>query len=220
MSTSFNPNIPSNDDSVYDAYFSFFRNMEAINNLIGIDHIDGTANNYRGMHRKITFPVYSSPGELKGKMGSLYTEWDRDAYTYTDAPRLKFANANGNWEVLLDKKHYKVEKELTLSDKFEGGGYVQLPRGFVIQWYRGHAKKGEPPKKYPLPKELARIYFAYVFHCKSKTTLDFEQDDDSRKLNGLNWSVGTIFFAVENPFTNTDLNFQLLVLGIAPNKDI
>lgn len=217
MSTEFNPNVPSNNDSVYDAYFSFAKNMEAINNLLGIDHFNGTEQNYRGMHRSITFPSTITPQNVRGSMGVLFTDTDNNNPT-SSAPILKFANSNGSWEVLLKNNQYKDQlEEPELRDQFTGQGFVQLPNGFTILWARGPSISGTTGK-FLLPVPLKRIFFANVFHCKQYNTRTFAQDDKSRSLNGLNWEVGLRHFVVTNPFSNTDLNFQLIALGlIQPN---
>lgn len=55
MSTSFDPNIPADTDTVYDAYFSFRRNMLSLNNLIQQDHVSGTEAGLHGRHKQVTF---------------------------------------------------------------------------------------------------------------------------------------------------------------------
>lgn len=121
MSTSFDPNIPSDTDTVYDAYFSFRKNMLALNNIFQKDHIAGTEQGLHGRHKQITF-VY--PSNMNSVSGVL---------TAGGARQLLY---DGN-RVSLDLD-WTATKPPSAADGSPAGndtsGGVIFPNGFGMKW--------------------------------------------------------------------------------------
>lgn len=122
MSTSFNPNIPADTDTVYDAYFSFRSNMLGLNNLIGVDHVDGTDANsaQHGMHKKVSFV-----NQNKNKViGTLSVDE-------------KTENLMLGSSVVALLNFWKMQSfSLNPLDGLRGeNGYLSLPNGLKFIWF-------------------------------------------------------------------------------------
>lgn len=118
MSTSFNPALPSDQDSVYDAYLGFRKNMIAINNLLDIDHYNGTAQNYRGMHKWVTIPErLAQAPSVQGSGAVIF------ATTLGNETRLKYVTSQGVKDIItevptsLDTKYLSDASQQDLASK-------------------------------------------------------------------------------------------------------
>lgn len=221
MSTEFNPNIPSNDDTVYDAYFSFHKNMEALNNLIGVDHFNGSALSNRGMHRAITFPEpLDSQPAVQGTMGVLYTGQDSTDPTSL-APVLKYTNAKGTWEIPLgaasggggsSSTAQQSFEETVNPNLFEGKGFLVFPNKFGIFWARGVLNAGQTVSG-KFDKEIRRVFFAQVVSTQGRNIARFTQTEDT-KDKFLSWEIVGNGFRVSNAYKTWSLNYQILVIGL------
>lgn len=231
MSTQFNPNIPTNDDTVYDAYFSFHKNMEAINNLIGVDHVNGSALQNRGMHRAVTFsePLDTVP-QIQGNMGMLYTS-TQSKDPSTNAPILKFTNREGTWEIPFGQgessggggggnptpqpppSSYEQDFEETGNPNlFAGRGYVLFPNKLLICWARGTLSPGGSTAGV-FQKEMRRLFFA------TNTTGDggnsFGSNSVAKEKLTLLWNVSRQGYSVQNRYKTWTLNFIILAIGVS-----
>lgn len=159
MSTSFNPGIPTDQDSVYDAYWAFRKNVESFNNLINVDHYNGTSQSNHGTHRRISFPqTMADPTRPSGLASTLYTR------TKGGVASLVFANSAGNWEIPLQIAFPEI---LQVSDNTIGlpshtspqAGYVTFKGKFMIGWVRCVV----PPRK--TEKCTFSLTFNKIFSC-------------------------------------------------------
>lgn len=231
MSTQFNPNIPTNDDTVYDAYFSFHKNMEAINNLLGVDHVNGSALQNRGMHRAVTFsePMDSVP-QIQGNMAMLYTS-TQSADPNSNAPILKFTNRAGTWEIPLGTSSGgggtggggtptpqppPSSYEQDFEDRgnpnvFEGSGFLMFPNKFMISWARGGLSPGSTANG-SFKKEMRRVFFATVTTSSGGNSFGL---NENAKEKVLSWSISRQGYYVKNGYKTWNLNFQVLAVGLA-----
>lgn len=237
MSTDFNPNIPTDKDTVYDAYFSFQKNMQALNNVIGIDHFSGTALQNRGMHKTITLPdPLDADPKPQGNMVVLYTS-TQSADPTSNAPVLKFANRNGSWQIPLGvdtgggsgggsgggvspnpqpTPSYDQDFETSANpNDLAGTGYLTFPNKFTIFWSRGYLG---PQMSYSgsYPKEFRRIFIGYVFSNAIRAgNFSFDESETSKE-KFLTWSLSRQGYNVRNAYKTqgNTLSFQVLVLGV------
>lgn len=225
MSTEFNPSIPTNDDTVYDAYFSFHKNMEAINNLLGVDHVNGTALQNRGMHRAVTFsePMDTVP-QVQGNLGMLYTS-TQSADPNSNAPILKYTNRNGTWEIPFGANSggggpnpqpppssYDQDFEETGNPNvFEGTGYVIFPNKFMVVWARGGLTPGASVGK-SFKKEMKRVFFGTVTTSSPGATINLQENVKDKFLS---WNVSRQGYYVKNGYKTWSLNFQVFAVGVA-----
>lgn len=237
MSTDFNPNIPTDKDTVYDAYFSFQKNMQALNNVLGIDHYNGTALQNRGMHKIITLPEpQDTDPKPQGNMVVLYTS-TQSADPTSNAPVLKFANRNGSWQIPLGVSEpgggssgggsgggstpqptpsYDQDFETNANpNEAAGTGYLTFPNKFTIFWSRGHLG---PQTSYngSFPKEFRRLFFGYVFSHAVRAGGFYFDETDTSKDKFLTWSLSRQGYNVRNVYKTqgNTLSFQVLVFGV------
>lgn len=235
MSTIFNPNIPSNDDSVYDAYFSFHTNMQAINNLVGVDHFPGTATQHRGYHKQITIPeALDAPPKPTGNIGIIYTG-PSTTTTTSNAPVLKFANKDGDWEIPLGAQSQpgpgptpQPQPEFEgpeFSDTNQGGqkwiGYCKFKNKFAVMWWRtvvgrawGNipAEFGESGTVYPLPFQT--IFYANVEYGNAPSGYFQFERSDTQNMIPPNFQITTTNARILNRNKTQNLSASLLVIGI------
>lgn len=140
MSTSFNPNIPADTDTVYDAYFSFRSNMLGLNNLIGVDHVDGTDANsaQHGMHKQVTFATTKQGTKEK-------------VLTLDDKNHLVFDSRKFIYEDMFKSDHIYETTNINDTDSLKMG-YLFLPY-LRIYWLIKILRKGEK-KKFTLATSL------------------------------------------------------------------
>lgn len=119
MSTSFDPNIPADTDTVYDAYFSFRRNMLSLNNLIQQDHVSGTEAGLHGRHKQVTF--VSQDG--KNVAGLLKVVGSVLSFNQAKV------NTDSDWKFVPMIQ----PPDDQLSSGSEKGGLI-MPCGFAMKW--------------------------------------------------------------------------------------
>lgn len=219
-STIFNPNIPTNDDSVYDAYFSFHNNMEAINNLIGIDHFSGTAAQFRGQHRQVSFAeALDADPQPTGDLAILFTR-PSNSNTKSNAPILKFANRDGIWEIPLGAQQAPAPDPSpptpqptptpTTGPEFNDGGtsgYVKFANKFGMVWVRGYmASKGAFSASYPIA--FSRIFFGGVSYGTSSFSMG-----DTKRMIPPNYSIGNSSANATNRNETQGQSIQFLIIG-------
>lgn len=228
MSDQFDPNIPKNDDTVYDAYFSFTKNMEAVNNVVGVDHFSGTAPQNRGFHKAVTFaePLNTIP-QMQGNMSILYTSTE-SADPKVNYPVLKFTNRSGTWEIPFGaasggggpspqpdygyKQSFEPGRNPGL---FEGMGYVVFPNKFAVVWARGYL----PPlanhaKAVPVPLKqifIANVFTTYLDSAGSQGNFGQTMRDKDNKW--LDWAISSTQINVFNKYQTYHLKYQALILG-------
>lgn len=203
MSTLFNPNIPSNDDSVYDAYFSFHNNMLAINNLLDVDHISGTAPQYRGHHKQVTFvsPLDASP-KPTDTLGVLYTGSSTKNPT-SNAPVLKYANKDGDWEIPLGDTPGSGDSQYQGPPFYDyvkpglgmgGWGYFRFGNKLAVIWVRdrvaiaGKDFPGETICYFPL--KFKRVFCSMINYGTSPSSQTFPHiRDDKENMIPPNYNI-------------------------------
>lgn len=219
MSTSFNPAIPSDKDSVYDAYFSFHRNMESINNLLDVDHFNGSSAQFHGMHRAINFPEpLAAAPTIQGNMGVLYTS-TQSANPNSNAPILKYANREGIWELAFGAAsggggggtYDQDYEESENPNVFDGSGYVIFPNKFMIVWARGHLKAGTNVGK-SFKKEMKKVFFGTVTTSSKGVTINLQEDAKDKFLS---WDISRQGYFVKNGYKTWNLNYQVFAVGVA-----
>lgn len=234
MSTIFNPNIPTNEDTVYNAYFAFHSNMVSINNLIDVDHFAGTAPQFRGNHKQVTFPepLDANP-QPSGSIGFLYTG-PSTAPGSSGAPILKYANRDGVWEIPLGKpstrqrpKQEADPRALELPTQgpvfrdmgggtTSGQGYARFDNHMAMVWFRTTLPKagkgGEPSSwasiRFAYPLKFKTLFFATVNHGTS----GFDRMDMGHVLPP-NYTINIDGATVYNRNEDQSQSIQVLVIG-------
>lgn len=221
MSTSFNPAIPSDKDTVYDAYFSFHRNMESINNLLDVDHYNGSSAQFHGMHRLINFPEpLSAPPTVQGNAGAIYTGASSISGG-SNAPVLYYTNREGRWEIPLFASNpgggggsgsgrFNLESG-SYPHILTGSGFYIFESKFAVCWMRevcySNRKRTEV-----FPVKFDRLFFVTLETTESKNLLFSFKDTSGSNNNPLLWEATTKEITIQNK-TKTDYSFQVVALG-------
>lgn len=218
MSTSFNPSIPSDKDTVYDAYFSFHRNMESINNLLDVDHYNGTSAQFHGMHRMINFPEpLATTPSVQGNAGVLYTGTTSVSGS-SNAPVIFFANREGRWEIPLFShqpgggggNRFNLEESI-LPEEAKGSGYYIFDSKFTVCWIREVVYKNQT-KTEVFPVNFARLFFITVETTESKNLKFSFKKTSGSYSNPLLWEATKNEVKITNK-TKSDCSFQIIALG-------
>lgn len=165
MSTAFNPQIPTDQDSVYDAYFAFRQNMESINNLINVDHFNGSSPAFHGNHRRVNLPEpLDTDPKPTGDLGVLYTKVENGV------ARLKFANKTNHWLIPLGEQPGGgggggaqsdgpsfIDPITGLTQSGDATGHAIFPNKFCMVWFR-FALEGNATHYENFPIPMKRIF--------------------------------------------------------------
>lgn len=219
MSTSFNPAIPSDKDTVYDAYFSFHRNMESINNLLDVDHYNGSSAQFHGMHRMINIPEpVAAPPTVQGNAGVIYTSTSSVSGA-SNAPVLFYTNRDGRWEIPMfltepgggsSGGRFNLEVGMP-SNELKGSGYYIFDSKFAVCWIRGIAFANKSRTEV-FPVDFDRLFFVTLETTESKNLYFSFKDTSGSNSNPLLWEAVTKEIKITNK-TKTDYSFQVIALG-------
>lgn len=208
MSTSFDPNIPADTDTVYDAYFSFRKNMLSLNNIFQKDHVSGTEQGLQGRHKQITFV---SPSNINSQSGVL---------TATGARQLLFDGARVSLDT--DWKFTKppsVDGNILIKGVDYSGGVI-YPNNFGMKWIVGSMKK---KSSVDVNIQVKDIEIEPIFALCTLTSLEspteaftFNFVNFFEKLDSLNYEYRFDFRRNICTITNSmqrSVGFQIIIIG-------
>lgn len=233
MSTSFNPQAPTDNDSVYDAYFAFKQNLVSVHNLINVDHYNGSNPNFHGNHRLINIPKpLDNDPQPTDDLGVIYTKKE-DGKT-----KLKFANSSASWVIALGdqqggggggedggedpKPTPPAEFEgpsYTDSNTPSGSGHMRFSNGFAMVWIRGTIStddKGRDPgnpETFQYPFTFQFLYFVDVVYGDSSGGNFIFSRKHAREQKPANFQAGTSSITIYNPNQTWGMSVQALIIG-------
>lgn len=207
MSTSFDPNIPADTDTVYDAYFSFRKNMLALNNIFQKDHVSGTEQGLQGRHKQITFV---SPNNINAQSGVLTASGAR--YLLFNGERVSL---DSDWKFT---KPPEVDHVVLTSGVDYSGGVI-YPNNFGMKWIVGTLKKKSSADVNIQVKdiELNPIFaLCTLTNLDTKSGFTFNFLNFFEKLDYINYEYEFDFKAnickVSN-FMQRPVGFQIIIIG-------
>lgn len=232
MSTSFNPQTPTDNDSVYDAYFAFKQNLVSVHNLINVDHYNGSNPNFHGNHRLVNLPKpLDNDPQPTDDLGVIYTKKE-DGKT-----KLKFATSAASWVIALgdqqggdgggeENPQPKPPAEFdgpsyTDDNNTSGSGHMRFSNGFAMVWIRGtilSADKGKDPgnkETFKYPFEFERLYFVDVNYGDMSGNFFIFQRMNAREQKPPNFSAGKTQIDIYNPNQSWNMSVQALIIGKA-----
>jgi len=119
----YDPLIPQANDLISQSQADILNNFGELNTIFNNDHYtwDYSTSAYRGLHRKITFPLaLGSDPALAGMAGYLFLK--NDPNDASARPQVYYKN---------------ITETLQVTNRFHSAvsdGYIQLPGGIILMW--------------------------------------------------------------------------------------
>lgn len=242
MSTSFNPQTPSDSDSVYDAYFAFRQNMIAIHNLLNVDHFNGSNPNFHGNHRLVNLPTPQDTDPTPtGDIGVLYTKKEEGK------TKLKFANADANWIIALGEQtgttpnpdpqpptpqpdtqfqgpsFMDPSAQGAGASSGSGTGYARFANKFCILWARSWVPKksggtvNEVLVNYPDNLRFSRVFSAHFGYGQDQNVINQMYERTSKRVLPPGYTVGTSGVYLQNNNETHSIFMWVTIIGELQN---
>lgn len=191
----YNSAIPQSTDQLSQSQGQLLANFQAIQTLIGVDHINFNAVN-QGMHNVVEFP---SPTTFGGTVGAIIALYAKTS-SYTSNPVLAFQKQAGGSVVEM------TEGALTTN------GWSFLPSGLLLKWGQSTGN-GDYTLTLPAGATIPAFGTALLAFLQPFASGSAVDPNVTVTLTGLTATTIRVFACPRLSSAGTNVTFNYLILG-------